>query len=197
MLKLLLSFRLTRIWFDMSKFSRLFRQLNTFDRSRKFSFFPKMTRACPELSRLDSLTLAFCRRKLCSSWKCRQHSGSTAAAAIHTCDECKLSWHVIFTSPIFESDMNPYLMSVVTPKMPTRTTTLCAHSLFRSKMASSNLHSDKNSFTMHVHHHHSSALQEYKKVQFGDVTLLFWPEKQNEKLLHYLFFTEHCIRISR
>ena len=115
----------------MSKFSRLFRQLNTFDRSRKFSFFPKMTRACPKLSRLDSLTLAFCRRKLCSSWKCRQHSGSTAAA-VHTCDECKLSWHVIFTSPIFESDMNPYLLSVgVTPKMPTRTTL----AFFRSKMA--------------------------------------------------------------
>ena len=50
----------------------------------------------------------------------------------HTCDECKLSWHVIFTSPIFESDMNPYLLSVgVTPKMPTRTTL----AFFRSKMA--------------------------------------------------------------
>ena len=67
LLLLVCPFCLTRIWFDMSKFSRLFRQLNTFDRSRKFSFFPKMTRACPKLSRLDSLTLAFCRRKLCSS----------------------------------------------------------------------------------------------------------------------------------
>ena len=80
----MLSFRLTRIWFDMSKFSRLFRQLNTFDRSRKFSFFPKMTRACPELSRLDSLTLAFCRRKLCSSssWKCRQQQHLTSPTNI-------------------------------------------------------------------------------------------------------------------
>ena len=152
MLKLLLSFRLTRIWFDMSKFSRLFRQLNTFDRSRKFSFFPKMTRACPELSRLDSLTLAFCRRKLCSSWKCRQHSGSTAAAAIHTCDECKLSWHVIFTSPIFESDMNPYLMSVVSLQkcQQEQQHFALALPLFRSNMASSNLRStrDKISFPM-------------------------------------------------